>query len=111
MTCAGCSKSAKQVQQLSLQLPVSTHPAASVHDVPHSMSWHVQAAAEVQEFVQEIKRCDKLPYGRKPSLHEWRNSQHAHRIQALQAFALETSTPPENALAIELIQVHSMHWF
>lgn len=73
------------------------------------MSWHVQAAAEVQKFVAEVKRCEKLPYGKKPSLHDWRTNQHAHRIQALQAFALDIATPLETAQAIELIQVNNVH--
>ena len=38
-------------------------------------------------------------------MQQWRSSCHAHRILALQAFALDTANPAEAALAIQMVQV------
>ena len=69
------------------------------------MSCQPQAAAEVEEFVQEMKRCYRLPHGQKPDMQQWRSSRHAHRILALQAFALDTANSADAALAIQMVQV------
>lgn len=65
----------------------------------------MQAAAEVEEFVQEMQRCYRLPHGQKPDMQQWRSTHHAHRILALQAFALDTANPADAALAIQMVQV------
>lgn len=71
---------------------------------PHD-SGHLQAAAEVEDFVQEMKRCYRLPYGEKPDMQQWQSSPHAHRIMAIQGFALDTANPEDLALAIQMVQV------
>ena len=67
----------------------------------------VQAAAEVQQFVQEMYRCHKLPHNQKPSLQEWNDSPHEPRLQALQSFALDRAEASDSALAIQMMQVCS----
>lgn len=65
----------------------------------------MQAAAEVQEFVQEMLRCHKLPHDQKPSLQLWHDSPHAPRLLALQAFALDRADTADSTLAIQMMQV------
>ena len=65
----------------------------------------VQAAADVQQFVQEMYRCHKLPHTQKPDLQEWRGSPHAPRLLALQSFALDRAEASDSALAIHMMQV------
>lgn len=65
----------------------------------------LQAAAEVEDFVQEMKRCYRLPHGQKPDMQQWQSSRYAHRILALQAFALDNADPAEAVLAIQMVQV------
>ncbi|KAL3150657.1 hypothetical protein ABBQ32_000455 [Trebouxia sp. C0010 RCD-2024] len=64
-----------------------------------------KAAAEVQAFVQEMKRCYRLPYGEKPSMQQWQSGPYCDRIMAMQAFALDTTNPAEVALAIQMSQM------
>ena len=40
-------------------------------------------------------------------MQQWNSSRHAYRILALQAFALDTATPAEAALAIQMVQVYT----
>lgn len=67
----------------------------------------LQAAAEVQEFVQEVVRCQKLPEGQKPDRQQWQGSWQ-QRLQAVQAFALDTADTAQSALAIQSVQVGCM---
>lgn len=67
----------------------------------------MQAAADVQQFVQEMYRCHKLPHNQKPSLQEWNDSPHAPRLQALQSFALDRAEASDSTLAIQMMQVGS----
>ena len=64
----------------------------------------MQAAALVQEFVDEVRRCQQLAEGEKPSAQDWEGHL-AQRFQAIQAFALEAAEDAEAAFAVQNIQV------
>ena len=66
----------------------------------------LQAAAEIQAFVDELKRCRALPREEKPSIHHWQGQQ-LQRLQAVQAYALESANEAQTALAHNTIHVSS----
>ena len=64
----------------------------------------VQAAALLQEFADEVMRCQELPEGEKPSKKHWKGH-FLQRLQAIQAFALEAAEDAQTTLALQSIKV------
>lgn len=78
--------------------------AKEVHALKATRIADEKAAAEVQEFVQEMYRCHKLPHDQKPSMQEWTDSSQSHRLSALQSFALSRADTADSTLAIQMMQ-------
>ena len=64
----------------------------------------MQAAALLQDFADEVTRCQELPEGGKPGKKHWK-SHFLQRLQAIQAFALEAAEDAQSTLAIQSIKV------
>lgn len=78
-------------------------PSAEVNSMRVKRAAEAKAAALLQEFADEVVRCQELPEGEKPSKKHWKGH-FLQRLQAIQAFALEAAEDAQTALALQSIK-------